>query len=111
MIAALYNIPTERNALMRFSFHNADAHSLAVRGVRALSGILLPEYPIDPIPETDFGAWLYTHQALHNSVNAALGLAGNDLSDVDPTKLDELTSWIQLHATEHVNWGNILGYG
>ncbi len=111
MIAALYNIPTDAISLARFSFHNRDQHELAIRALLNRTGLVLPDYPIDPIKMSDFKGWLYTHQSMHNSVNTALNLPGNDLTDVDPQKLDQLTTWIQLHATEHVAWGNALGIG
>ena len=111
MIAALFNIPNDAPTLQRFSFHNNDSHILAVRAIRAKTGLTLPEYPIDPIPETDFGGWLYSHQTMHNSVNEALGFTGSDLSDVDPKQIDQWTYWIQIHAAEHVRWGDALGFG
>lgn len=109
MLAALYNIPTDVAAVARFSFHNRDAHELVVNKIKELTGVLLPVYPIDPMPANDLQGWLYQHQAMHNSVNSALGTTGNDLSDLDPQKLEQLTNWIQLHAAEHVGWGQILG--
>ncbi len=111
MIAALFNIPTDAEAMQQFSFHNNDSHVLAIRAIKTLTGLTLPQYPLDPIPPQNLGGWLYDHQAMHNSVNQTLGLPGNDLSDVDPSKLDQLTFWIQLHAQEHVAWSNALGFG
>ncbi len=111
MIAALFNIPTDEVTLLRFAFHNRDAHDLAVGAIRKNTGITLPQYPIDPIDRNDFKSWLYTHQSMHNSVNAALGLTGNDLTEVDPDKAEQMSVWIQDHANEHLQWGNILGIG
>jgi hypothetical protein len=111
MIAALYNIPSDPPSMSRFAFHNRDQHRQVTAAVEAKFGLTLPEYPIDPIASWDFTNWLYNHQAMHNAVNGLLGTAGNDLTDVDPTKPDQLSAWIQLHAVEHVQWGNILGIG
>lgn len=111
MNAGLFNIPSDKETLQHFAFYNRDAHELAVRAIQRTTGVLLPSYPIDPIPDNDFGGWLYAHQAMHNSVNSALGLAGNDLSDLDPSKAEQMTTWTQLHASEHRTWGQILGYG
>ncbi len=111
MIAALYNIPTDPQTFSRFAFHNRDAHELVVEAIRKNTGLTLPQYPIDPIKLSDFASWLYTHQAMHNAVNGVLNVTGNDLSDMDPSKPEQLVSWIQLHASEHVKWGNILGLG
>lgn len=111
MIGALFNIPTTPQEFMRFAFHNNDAHVLAVRAIKINAGVGLPEYPLDPIPASDFASWLYTHQSAHNAVNEVLGISGNDLTDLDPTKPEEMTYWIQLHASEHVKWGDMLNYG
>lgn len=111
MIAALYNIPNNPQTLARFSFHNRDQHLLAVDAIFRKTGIMLPQYPIDPILAADFKNWAYLHQAMHNSINTALNLQGNDLTDVDFDKPDEVATWIQLHASEHVAWGNALGLG
>ena len=111
MIAALYNIPTDPKTLARFAFHNRDAHVLVIDAIFKKTGLVLPSYPLDPIVMNDFKNWLYNHQAMHNSVNTVLGLAGNDLTDVDPRQPAQLTSWVQLHASEHLSWGNELGIG
>lgn len=111
MIAGLYNIPTDIQAMQRFSFYNNDAHVDAVAAIRRLTNVSLPVYPIDPIPVSDFQGWLYTHQSMHNSVNSALSLAGNDLTSMDPSQIDQLTYWIEIHANEHVQWADKLGLG
>lgn len=111
MIAALFNIPTDPATLLQFSFHNRDQHELVADKIRRNTGVSIPLFPIDPIVINDFENWLYTHQAMHNSVNAALNVAGNDLTNVDPEKPEQLAAWIRLHASEHVQWGNILGIG
>lgn len=110
-IAALFNIPTDQITLSRFSFHNRDAHELVVDGIYKNTGVQLPQYPIDPIDRNDFQSWLYTHQAMHNSINAALNLTGNDLTELDPDKPEQMSVWIQDHASEHLQWGKILGIG
>jgi hypothetical protein len=111
MIAALYNIPNDPQTLARFAFHNRDAHVLVINAIKAKFGVALPEYPIDPIKMTDFPAWLYTHQSMHNAVNQVLGTPGNDLTDVDPNAPEQLAAWAENHASEHVVWGNLLGIG
>ena len=111
MLADLFNVPSDFQSTSWFSFANRDAHVLANRAALAASGITLPEYPLDPIPPVELDGWLYNHQAMHNAVNAFLGLQGNDLTDVDPKDKAQLATWVQLHANEHVTWGLILGYG
>lgn len=111
MIAALYNIPTSREQWLQFSFNNFDAHEVAARLLRQTVGSSLDTFVLDPIPFDDFGSWLYTHQTAHNVVNGILGLQGNDLSEMDPQDITQVTEWIELHAKEHVAWGQALGYG
>lgn len=111
MIAALFNIPRFPTQWQTWSFHNFDAHQTGARLASAQFGFQIDTFLLDPIPFNDFGTWLYTHQTAHNVLNAVLGLQGNDLTSIDPTDAVELTDWIELHAKEHVAWGNALGYG
>ena len=111
MIAALYNIPRTPTELNQFSFHNANAHEIAGRIIRQNLGIEIPQYVLDPIPLEDFGGWLYNHQSSHNAVNTLLKIQGQDLSDLDPNDLAQFADWIQIHANEHVLWGQALRYG
>lgn len=111
MIAALFNVPTTARSWAQFSFHNRDQHQLAALSIRAQLGVSLTEYILDPIPVNDLAAWLNLHQQSHNQVNEALGVAGNDLSAVDPNDQGQIEAWIQNHAAEHRAWGNILGIG
>lgn len=111
MIAALYNLPVDRAAMQRFSFHNRDSHDLAAQAILKQMGITLKSYILDPVPENDFAGWLYQHQTAHDEVNEILGTGGNDFTNLDPANMEQLAVWIQNHADEHVQWGNILGIG
>jgi hypothetical protein len=44
-------------------------------------------------------------------MDSILGIAGNDLSDVDWSNPDQLESWVWLHAQEHYRAETILGIG
>ena len=109
MLANLYNIPTTEKGFLEFSFANVDEHRKALSAIRSIYTITLQEYIIDPIPMFDFPAWAYRHQQMHNQQNQVLGIAGNDLTSVDFTKPDQLSSWISLHAQEHYQAASILG--
>ena len=108
MLASLFNIPKDATALSQFSFANADEHTQINLGILQKYSIQMPVYVLDPIP-ADRGNWLETHQNVHNLMNAVLGIVGNDLSDVDFKKPNELSSWIWLHAQEHYQAAKILG--
>lgn len=107
-LATLYNIPNDENSLAEFSFTNADEHTKIARAVLTNYAVTLPLFVLDPVPLFDMGAWLYQHQQAHNQQNSVLGIAGNDLTDVDFTSPDQIANWIQLHVAEHIQAANIL---
>jgi hypothetical protein len=71
-------------------------------------GATLTTYVLDPIAGFDRDNWLRRHQTAHNDMNEVLGIAGNDLSDVDFKNPKELQAWINLHAQEHLQANDIL---
>lgn len=105
-LAVLLNI-TEHD-FTEFSFANADHHNLVSSALKA-KGVTVTRYILDPIPSFDVQNWLRRHQDGHTQVNAALGINGNDLTDVDFSKPDEADSWAQLHYSEHQEWASALG--
>ena len=92
-----------------FAFENRQHHDAVTSAVESSKGIRLSGYIIDPIPTFDMGAWLTAHQNMHNQVNGVLRLTGNDLTTVDFGDTSQLNDWIQLHASEHLAWGQALG--
>lgn len=109
MLAQLYNLPTNDRKLAEFSFANSDHHTRIVSGVLKQKGISLPDYVLDPIAMFDVSNFFLRHQDIHNRQNAALGIAGNDLSFVDFKNPNQLQAWIWLHASEHLQAAQILG--
>jgi hypothetical protein len=109
MLAALFNIPDDEREFGVFSFHNQDQHFQVVNAIAATKDVTLPLFPLDPIPLQDLEGWANIHQAAHNDVNGALGLAGFDLSSIDVNNPAEFAAFIQLHAKEHVLWASMLG--
>lgn len=106
----LYNIPHSQSELNIWSFANMNEHAkTAAALLRASPPVVLPLYPLDPIPfGAGLGAWLYNHQTIHNAQNAALGIAGNDLTTLDFNDAGQVVNWIQLHASEHYQAAQIL---
>lgn len=102
-LATLFNIPnfSDVDTQSHFSFANNDHHRQIASAVFRLYNIVLPVYLLDPMPMYSLGIWLQNHQDAHNAQNAVLGIAGNDLSDLDLSKPDQISSWIFLHAIEH----------
>lgn len=108
-LASLYNIPRDKIGLDRFSFANQDQHNQIAERL-AKFGVTVPSFLLDPIPlNTALGVWLYNHQAMHNAQNAALNILGNDLTDVDFRRLDQIAAWINIHASEHYQAAQLLG--
>ncbi len=111
MIATLFNVPHTPELLAQFSFANQDSHRQIIRAVLAQKNTTLQEGIVDPIPLDQIATWGNVHQAMHNQMNSALGLSGNDLSDVDFRQPAQIEAWIQLHAREHRAAENALGIG
>lgn len=110
-VASLYNIPRDQKGMNQFSFANQDQHRQIIDRISALYGKNLTEYVIDPIDISDPGAFLYQHQQMHNDMDAVLGIAGNDFTDLDFRQVDQVTAWIQQHANEHYLAAAKLGIG
>jgi hypothetical protein len=111
MLASLFNVFKDQNGMSQFSFANNDSHVRINNAIHAKYNYVIPTYVLDPIPFHDLPAWLNTHQNIHDYVDSALGIAGNDLSDVDWRNTDQLESWIWLHAQEHYQAETSLGIG
>jgi hypothetical protein len=113
-LAALFNIPQTEDQLAEWSFANAAMHTDIVRLIFQKYGQELQQYVLDPFVPTDpdgMQTWLYQHQIMHQQMDAVLGISGYDLTDVDFTNQGILAGWIQSHANEHVQAGQILGLG
>lgn len=110
-LANLYNVPslTNEHDFSMFSFNNQDQHRQIAQELYAQKGLSIPLYPLDPITFNDIATWAMMHQDAHNNQNAALDIAGVDLTDVNFQDPGELASWIYLHASEHMQAAAILG--
>ena len=109
MLANLYNVPKDENELAQFSFSNNDEHVKLAAAMLSQKNIQLPIYVLDPLLPANKDIWLSVHQDLHNAIDIALGIAGNDLSDVDFHNPEQLSAWIWLHAQEHMQAAQKLG--
>lgn len=115
MLAGLLNIPKTPEEKSIWSFLHQDQHTKIIASLYSSSGNLLPTFAFDPMPETNqtdgnFITWLQNHQAAHTAFTSALGIDGNDLSDVDFSKEDQLASFIRLHWEEHYQAQQQLGF-
>lgn len=113
-IAAIQNIPGTPEELAQWAFAHQAHHVDINFAIYRLSNIALPQYildPFDPNNQDQMGSWSYLHQLMHQNQNFLLGIAGNNLVDVDWTKAEELAGWVQLNFIEHLEASNILGVG
>ena len=75
-----------------------------------LFNVNLEEFPLDPFQPKDMSrTWGLQHQIMHNNVNALLGVAGNDLTEVNWDDEGQRSAWIFLDFAEHQQWADILG--
>jgi len=116
MLASLYNVPQKSTDFLEFSFANMDNHRQIFSAIKAKYGRTLELYPIDPLfPNGDAKAYdlitAYNHQIMHDAQNSVLGITGNDLTTVDWTNPEQVSSWVNLHAFEHYQAASILQTG
>lgn len=57
------------------------------------------EFPLDPFDGSD--NWLLNHQQMHNEMNEALGIPGQNLLQVDWNDPDVVQDWLFTNFTEH----------
>lgn len=115
-IAGLFNIPEDEQQLAQWSFINAAHHTDIIRVIFQATNQSLSSYVLDPMPvslrnSNMMQVWLYQHQIMHQEMDVVLGIAGYDLTDVDLSDKGQLAGWIQAHANEHIQAGQILGLG
>lgn len=101
-LANLFNVPRTEQELLIWSFSNQAEHNLIINAILTQKGVVLNNYPLDPIPMFDVDSWARGHQSLHNDFTAVLGIAGVDLTDISFKDEGRLASFIRLHGNEHL---------
>lgn len=109
MLAALYNVPSTPPELSVWSFCNAAHHRDIIAAIFRAVQVELPEFVLDPFDPANMQTWLYQHAEMHRQMDAALGISGYDLIEVDWRDPGQLAGWIYLHANEHYQASVILG--
>lgn len=110
-IATLYQPPMTEQEFSVWSAAHQSMHRDIARVVFEQAGTRLDEFVLDPFDPADMAAWLETHQIMHQQMDAALGISGFDLSEVEWRDRSQLTLWLRLHGDEHVRVGAILNLG
>lgn len=109
MNPSIWNAPTDEISSKYFSFANADEHFHIAAAIQGKFGIPQVFYILDPIPVSDHTEWLWRHQVMHDNMNLVLGIAGNDLTQVDFKDEQQREAWAWLHAQEHAKATDMLG--
>lgn len=105
-IAVLDNDPEE---LERWIHSHYDNHFQIIAAIAKQKHVVLQVLPINYLTEDQFQNWLFMHQSQHNDFNAVLGIAGNDLLDVDFKNDDQRNAWAWLNFSEHYRASALLG--
>lgn len=110
-LANLMNVPSSAAELDAWSFAHMAQHRDTTTALLAQFSVTGPGYILDPLNPGNVEFWEQQHQLMHNAVNQALGIDGNNLTDSNWTNLAARAVWIQLNFNEHQLWCRILGLG
>ena len=107
-LAAIFNVPTDQQSTDEWAFSHMAHHRDINRKIYEMYNVVIPEFILDPFNPNDLGVFGYQHQQMHNIQNAILGIAGNDLLDVDWADEGQRAGFIELNAREHLQANAIL---
>ena len=99
----LYEPPPGPQGWREYWFQHFQDHLDIVQALQKALNVKLTVYDIDPWVDYDKGGILERHQQYHNDFNQLLGIAGNDLSDVDFKNKGQVDAWVWLNYQEHQN--------
>lgn len=100
-LASLYNVPGTPSELDDWAFAHMASHRDIIKAIAQRTGQQLTEYSLDPVPVSNMSTWLYHHQVMHNEMNAAFGLSGFNLTNININDDDSLAGFILANAIEH----------
>ena len=109
MYPELVNLTADPAELDHWFHANWDEHFRIIAAIKQQRGVILNILPIQSASADNPDNWLFAHQTLHDDMNQVLGIAGNDLLDVDFKNEDQRNAWAFLHMAEHVKATAILG--
>lgn len=111
-LAGLYNVPSTPQDQASWAFVHAAHHVDIVRLIyQTNNSLVLQSYMLDPFDPNNMDVWLDQHQVMHQQMDAVLGIAGFNLSEVDWQDQNQRAAWISLNAQEHYQAGAKLGLG
>jgi hypothetical protein len=94
--------PPGEDGWREYWFYHYQDHLEIVQALSKL-GFAVSNYIIDPWVNEDKDGILERHQQFHNEMNAIMGIAGADLSDVDFRRENEVRAWVYLNYQDHLS--------
>ena len=107
----IYAQPSTADDWSAWAFNHAANHYDWISMAALQKNQLLTQFCLDPMDPNDLGMWLYSHQIMHNQINAVLGFSGFDLLSLDWQDKDEFAEWCLLNGDEHSKISAALGIG
>lgn len=106
-----YPAPTEQGLAEWLHAHVRHHEAIigALRDNRGISLELLPIFPLDPSNKDQIAVWNRSHQTMHNQMNQALGIAGTDLTALDPTDQKKMDDFLFGHLQQHRDAAQLSG--
>lgn len=108
-LASIQNIPDDDISFQQWAFSHAGHHTDLNRRIYELFNIAVPGYVLYPFSQADESIWEYYHQITHSNMDAVLGITGNNLLGINWKDQGELSVWIELNFSEHLQASAILG--
>lgn len=105
-LTSLYNIPSDDPSFDEWAFNHAAHHYDIVRRIYEVYKIAVPQYILYPSVRQEFPEYL--HQIMHEDMDSVLNISGNNLLGINWQDSGELSVWLGLNASEHIQASDIL---
>lgn len=92
----------DKKSLLEWSFSNDRDHLIIRDAIQSIGGGNLPSYQLDPFDPENIQKWALDHQLAHTDMNATLGIAGVDLSNINLSSPGAIEAWLYAHFNEHL---------
>lgn len=108
-LTTIFSVPRNDEDLASWAFSHMAHHRDINRVVQEQFATRIDEFALDPFDPENMDGWLALHQQMHNQQNAAMGISGYNLSEVDWQDENSRSEWIWQNADEHFRANQILG--
>lgn len=109
-LAQIVYPPPTAHGFTEWSFWHYQ-HHLAIIAAAKTKGFALNQYQIWPIDPNNMQTFLEQHQSMHDEMNAASGVFGSDLQDLDFSNKKIVDAWFYTQYVEHQSVASFLGGG